>query len=59
MDNKLYGIEELKEVFNDAIGSLGRYGVMIINDDYHACIIIDVLNAEIKRLEAVEKTNLK
>lgn len=59
MDNEPHSIDDLKETLADAMYDLSQYGWIVINDEYHQSIIIDVLNAEIKRLEAAEKTNLK
>lgn len=57
MDNEPYSIEELKETLADAMYDLSQYGWIVINDEYHQSIIIDVLNAEIKRREAKSRKN--
>lgn len=52
MDNEPYSIEELREALADAMDGYSHYGVIVINDEYHQFIILDLLNAEIKRREA-------
>ena len=56
MDNEPHSIDDLKETLADAMYDLSQYGWIVINDEYHQSIIIDVLNAEIKRLEAKSGT---
>lgn len=57
MNNELYSIEELREALADAMYDLSQYGWIVINDEYHQSIIIDLLNAEIKRREAKSRKN--
>lgn len=52
MNNEPYSIDDLKEALADAMYDLSQYGWIVINDEYHQSIIIDVLNAEIDRLKA-------
>lgn len=56
MDNEPYSIEELREALADAMDGYSHYGVIVINDEYHQFIILDLLNAEIKRREAKSGT---
>lgn len=56
MDNEPYSIEELKEALADAMDGYRHYGVIVVNNEYHEDIIIDVLNAEIDRLKAKSGT---
>jgi|GEM_PF-6267736 len=56
MDNEPHSIDDLKETLADAMYDLSQYGWIVINDEYHQSIIIDVLNAEIDRLKAKSGT---
>ena len=51
MDNEPYSVDDLREALADAMDGYNHYGVIVINNEYHEDIILDVLNAEIKRLE--------
>ena len=52
MDNEPYSLDDLRETLVGIMYGFSQYGGIVINDEYHLFIIIDLLNAEIKRLEA-------
>lgn len=52
MNNEPYSIDDVKEALDDAMIDYPHSGLICIINEYHSGTIIDVLNAEIKRLEA-------
>lgn len=56
MDNETYSLDDLRETLVGIMYGFSQYGGIVINDEYHLFIIIDLLNAEIKRLEAKSGT---